>query len=210
MQDTPIDLTGDSKEELSLEEIEKRLPKYIGMGGFDPEEAEEGEVWYFAPSLTQSLTAENMLAYLSGEKTLAELYGLTAPDLYALAEVGCGQFRAGKYHDARKVFELLVSLNPRHAWFRNLLGTAFLRLDMQEQAAIQYQKAIEIDPKMVEPWVNVSELALQQEDWSAAFVSAQHALDIAVDGQSEEAVARAKVIVEALNRARSGEGSATH
>lgn len=211
MNDTPMDLTGGAADEaLSPEEVEKRIPKYIGMGGFDPEQAEPGETWFFAPSLTQTLTVENMQGYLSGEKTLAELYGLTALDLYALAEVGCGMFREAKYHDARQVFELLVALNPRHAWFRNLLGTAFLRLDMQEHAAIQYQKAIEVDPTMVEPWVNVAELAVQQEDWSAAFVAAQHALDIAVEGKSEEAVARAGVIVGALVKARAAQEPASH
>ncbi|MEM6730885.1 MAG: hypothetical protein AAF658_04980 [Myxococcota bacterium] len=203
MSDTPLDLTGGtgSNSELSVEEIEARMPRYMGMGGFDPEQAESGEDWFFAPSLTQTLTAENMEGYLKGEKTLAELYGLTALDMFALAEVGCGYFREAKYHEAHKVFELLVALNPKHAWFRNLLGTTFLRLDMTEAATMQYHKAIEIDPGLVEAWVNVADIAITREEWDAALVAAQHALDIAPAGKNKDAVARAKVIVEHISKA---------
>ena len=208
---TPIDLNQSETEQLSHKELAAKLPKYVGMGGFDPENAEVGENWFFAPSLNQSLTVENMEGYLTGKKTLAELFGLTAIDLYSLAEVGCGYFREAKYHDAKEVFEMLVALNPRHAWFRNLFGTAFLRLDMPDQAAMQYQKAIEYAAKLVEPWVNVAELAILQRDWNAAMIAAQHALEIAEPGKSEEAVARARALVSALSDAkRKSESQADH
>ncbi|MEO1483171.1 MAG: tetratricopeptide repeat protein [Myxococcota bacterium] len=195
MTDTPLDLTGDAEgDELTVENV----PRYAGIEEFDPLKAEDGDVWFSAPSMVQSLSPENVLSYLQGEKTLAEVYGVTMLDLYGVAELGVKFQREAKLQDARKVFELLVALNPKHGWFRNLLGVSFLSFDMPEQAQMQFEKAVELDPGLGEAWANLAELSFRANDLAQAKTQAEQALFAASDGKSEAAAATARALLRTI------------
>lgn len=202
MTDTPLDLTQDSVETDELEI--QMVPRYVGTD-FDSTSAEPDETWFSAPSIVQSLTPDNMLAYLQGDKTLAELFGVTMLDLFGVAKRGMDLQKEAKFHEARKVFELLVSLNPKHGWFRNLLGVNFLSLDMPAEAEMQFAKSVELDPGLAEGWANLAELSYRANDLEAAKAQAERAVFTASAGKSEAAAAVGRAIIRTIESIQAGE-----
>jgi len=49
-----------------------------------------------------------------------------------------------------------IDLNPNDPFSNNSLGMAFFSMNRVEEAMDKYQKAIEIDPKYISPYINLA------------------------------------------------------
>ena len=83
-------------------------------------------------------------------------------------------FMRGDFHGAAREGEATVSLDPKHARARNLVGAARASLGDLSAAREAFAAAIAIDPQDPSPYVNLGRLHLQtgQADAAAAVFSA--------------------------------------
>ena len=202
MNDMPLALTGspEASSDGTLAYVEGEVFARVAPVMQPSDEGSAKEESVVLPSFTESMTVENMRQYMLGEKTAAELLGLTMFHLVDLAEVGVRYFREGKLHDAHEVFKMLVNLNPRYARFRNLLGATFFGLEQFDAAKLQYEKATELDPELFEAWFNLAEIARTQNEWQRCLDFAEKSLTVITSKYSEESRSRAQALVELAGR----------
>lgn len=94
-----------------------------------------------------------------------------APDTEGVAAI-----RDGNYELARSHFEKVVAAEPRNAEAHFYLGVARQNLDASEAAAESYRRAVSINPKLAEAWVNLSALQLDAGDAAGALRVVDEAL----------------------------------
>lgn len=98
--------------------------------------------------------------FLVGDITLAQLEGVTAEEMYSIADTGYDLFEAGKLEDAKKIFEGLACYNPMDAYFHAVLGSIYQREENYEEATKQYRGAVELYPEDISSWTNLGETLL--------------------------------------------------
>ena len=76
--------------------------------------------------------------------------------------MGCELAAAGRYEEARVLFEGLVDGNPKDSASRAALGTVYQKLGRLQDAITEYSAAIERDPRNPVALVNRGELYLRQ------------------------------------------------
>lgn len=103
---------------------------------------------------------EAVAAFLQGDLTLAQLEGLTAHEMYAVADVGRELLSAGNTESARAIFEGLVSFNPHDPYFHLVLGSIEQQSGNFGVAATHYRKAGELYPEEISAWTNLGESLL--------------------------------------------------
>lgn len=108
---------------------------------------------------------EAVKAFILGDITLAQLEGISAEEIYAVADMGYDLFEEGKIEEAKKIFEGLYTYNPMDAYFRTVLGSIYQRQSNFAEAAGHYAAAVELYPEDVTAWTNLGETQLQ---WAAA------------------------------------------
>lgn len=89
---------------------------------------------------------KRLAQFIAGVITLGELEGISKEEQYEMAKLGHQLLRQGKLDDAKKVFDGLVTLDPRDAYFHLALGSIAQRGDDLEEAEQRYGRALEIDP----------------------------------------------------------------
>jgi tetratricopeptide (TPR) repeat protein len=85
-------------------------------------------------------------AFVRGEKTWAELEGMTLLQAREIAEAALELNRAGRKGEARMLFEGLVAGNPRDVAARAALGAIYLDEGRIEDALEELNAALQIDP----------------------------------------------------------------
>lgn len=73
-----------------------------------------------------------------GRVTLKQIVGLSDEELYALASQGYHLFLQGKSEPARVIFEGLVAIDPRNAYYYRALGAIYWRLKEPQKALKQF------------------------------------------------------------------------
>lgn len=118
---------------------------------------------------------------------IAEIKGVTTSDTSAAApkdalkayEAGMAMVKKGKPEAAGKDFEKATSIYPKYAdaWYQ--LGRSQLAAKANDAAVVALKKAMEIDPLLVGPQVQLGVLAGQKKDWaeSARLLDAALELD---------------------------------
>jgi tetratricopeptide (TPR) repeat protein len=96
--------------------------------------------------------------WAKGQVTLKEMLGLNADELFAIANQGYYLFLQGKTESARVLFEGLVAVNPRNAYYYRALGAIYWRLNEPQKAVKQFTYAIRVSPKDVSSYVNRAEV----------------------------------------------------
>jgi len=152
------------------------------------------------PELEDTFTEENIVKFLAGEITFAELQGMTMEEAYNLAEVGFKLFQESKYHDAKTVFEGLVISNPYDAYFHTMLGACYHELDMTDEALAQYAAAIEIDDTALHAYVNRAEILALRGEVKEALDDLEKAVALDPDGK-DPAAERARTLAAAIGQA---------
>ncbi|NNE07855.1 MAG: hypothetical protein HKN20_04755 [Gemmatimonadetes bacterium] len=104
---------------------------------------------------------KSVRGFLIGDLTLAQLEGMTAPDLYSIADIGYDYFEEGRYAIAGRIFRGLVKYNPFDPYFQAMTGASFQRQGQPEQAVPHYMSVIELDPYNLHGWTNLGESHIQ-------------------------------------------------
>lgn len=132
---------------------------------------------------------EALKGFILGDLTLAQLEGISAEDIYAVADMGYDLFEEGKIEDARKIFEGLYTYNPMDPYFHSVLGSIYQRQSQFAEAARHYVSAVQLYPEDVTTWTNLGETQLQ---WAA---------ELQQNGDAERAAEAFTGAVEALTQA---------
>lgn len=103
---------------------------------------------------------EAVKGFLLGDLTLAQLEGLTAENLYAIADLGYDLLEEGKLTEAQKIFEGLNVYNPFDSYFQSALGSIYQKQGKKEDALSRYKSAVELYPEDINSWTNAGELML--------------------------------------------------
>ncbi len=122
-----------------------------------------GRIIRHADSPRPSL-APRLKAFARGQMTWAEVEGMTWDEAKAVAEVGCDLAAAGRFEEARVIFEGLVAGNPKDSASRAALGTVYQKLGRLEEAQAEYSTALELDAKNPVALTNRGELRLRTGD----------------------------------------------
>jgi Flp pilus assembly protein TadD len=144
----------------------------------------------------QSEMVGKLKAFARGELTWAEVEGMTFEEAKAIAQVGCELAAAGRYEEARVLFEGLVAGNPKDSASRAALGTVYQKLGRLEDAIKEYSAAIDRDPRNPVALVNRGELYLRQ-GLRQGFTDVANAVEADPTGVTV-AGRRAKALVKAI------------
>jgi Flp pilus assembly protein TadD len=144
----------------------------------------------------QTETVGKLKAFARGELTWAEVEGMTFEEAKAIAQVGCDLAAAGRYEEARILFEGLVAGNPKDAASRAALGTVYQKLGRLQDAITEYSAALERDPSNPVALVNRGELYLRQGE-RQGFTDVANAVEADPHGDTS-AGRRARALVKAI------------
>jgi Flp pilus assembly protein TadD len=144
----------------------------------------------------QTGTVSKLKAFARGEATWAEVEGMTFEEAKAIAQVGCELAAAGRYEEARILFEGLVEGNPKDAASRAALGTVYQKLGRLQDALTEYSAALERDPRNPVALVNRGELYLRQGQ-RQGFTDVANAVEADPQGETS-AGRRARALVKAI------------
>ena len=103
---------------------------------------------------------KRLRAFLSGVLTLGELEGISRAEQYEMARFGHNYLRQGKLEKAERIFEGLVVLNPRDAYFHLALGAVAQRRGDLEAAERAYSRSIELDARSPHAFAHRGEVRL--------------------------------------------------
>ena len=98
------------------------------------------------------------------------------PVTFAAAEA---VYRDGRYDEAAAMFTSYTAGKPNNAWGQYMLGLAAWKAGDAERSETAFRKALEIDPKHVKSWVNLSRVYLDvgQPDSALDCLDQARALD---------------------------------
>jgi tetratricopeptide (TPR) repeat protein len=89
---------------------------------------------------------------------------------------GVDAIAAGDFAAARTIFEAEVSRAPGNAQAHFYLGVALQNLGQGPESIQSYEKALAIDPKLIEGWVNLAAAQLDAGDAAAALAVVERGL----------------------------------
>jgi Flp pilus assembly protein TadD len=144
----------------------------------------------------QSDTVSKLKAFARGEMTWAEVEGMTFEEAKAIAQVGCELAAAGRFEEARILFEGLVEGNPKDSASRAALGTVYQKLGRLQDAITEDSTALEHDPLNPVALVNRGELYLRQGN-RQGFTDVANAVEADPHGDTS-AGRRARALVKAI------------
>lgn len=137
--------------------------------------------------------------YLEDKVSLAELKGLSKTQLYNLAETGYVKMKYGRPVEAEKVYQTLLVLDHRNAYFHAVMGSIHQKLGRPVEAILEYSRAIQLNTGDVASFVNRGEIYLRHrnyrraaEDFRSAILLDPHARNLWAN--------RARSLVIALQR----------
>ena len=84
-----------------------------------------------------------------------------------------GLFKEGKYKESIDAFSSVLETEPDNADIYNNMGVAYSCLDNFEQAEKFYIKAIELDPELVQAYINLSDLYFKAGDVASSLGTLQ-------------------------------------
>lgn len=145
------------------------------------------------PRLTETFSPDRVEAFVMGEVTLGQLYGITIEEAYSIAEIGYTLLEQGRIKQAQTVFQGLVIGNPYDAYFHTVLGTIYQKKEFTDGAIEEYTIAIGLDPANIEALVNRGELLMQKGNFEQAATDFKRAIELDPDG-TNPSVNRARML----------------
>lgn len=114
-----------------------------------------------------------------GRTSLKKIVGMGEDELYAIANQGYHLFVQGKNEPARVLFEGLVAIDPRNAYYYRALGAIYWRVKEPQLAIRQFTYAIRVAPREISSYVNRAEVYVAQKQFNLARSDLQFALSTA-------------------------------
>ena len=133
-----------------------------------------------------------------GKVSLKQVVGLSEDELYAIASQGYYLFLQGKAEPARVLFEGLVAIDPRNAYYYRALGAIYWRLKESQKAIRQFTYAIRVAPEEISSYINRAEVYVALQQFKPATSDLNFALSKA---QAHEAalVSKARAILAMIS-----------
>ena len=149
-----------------------------------------------APSDAEKrLAAAKELA--EGKITLKELRGYTDDGLRAVARQAIVLFQHGRIEDARALFQGLLAVDPRDAYFARLLGVAECAAGNLEGALAAFDVGIKLDPEESAGYLGRAEVLIAMGQRPKAAEDLKRAIAKRSDARL---TSRAKAILSGLRR----------
>lgn len=124
---------------------------------------------------------------------------VTFAEFCGIGRIGTMFFQLGNKNKARKIFEGLVEMNPESAEAHSALGGVLVSMNAHEQAARHLRKAVEINPQLIAPYVNLAEIYLVEAKFSEAVETLNKAISLDADHKSY-AANRARMLILGINK----------
>ncbi len=135
--------------------------------------------------------------FLLGHITLGELQEVGKEEQYKIAEVGYRFLTEGKLDNAKKIFEGLLALDPRDAYFNTVLASIAQQKGELDEADRLYTRALTINPFSAVAYANRGEVRLMRGNLLDAAKDLKRALE--EDPQArEKATQRARGLVKVV------------
>ncbi|AKF80765.1 hypothetical protein MFUL124B02_15595 [Myxococcus fulvus 124B02] len=132
---------------------------------------------------------------------------LSGPALLERATQGFDLFQEGRFQESLALFEELAGMDGSEAYFQTALGACHLALENLDQAEAYFNRAIELDPSDLTPFVNRGEVHLRQGKVMEAARDFNHAVSLDPEGKdplSDRARKLAAAALESVEAAQSG------
>ena len=114
-----------------------------------------------------------------GQVSLKQMIGMSDEELYAIANQGYHLFVQGKNDPARVLFEGLVAIDPRNAYYYRALGAIYWRIKEPQLAVRQFTYAIRVAPREISSYINRAEVYVAQRQFKLARSDLQFSLSTA-------------------------------
>ncbi len=82
------------------------------------------------------------------------------------------------WHDSIRLWSHVIRFNPTNALAHDLRGTAYVETGQTEKAAMDFQEAISINPKLITAYLNLASIQYIQKDYESSLENAGRALMI--------------------------------
>ena len=111
-------------------------------------------------------------------------------------------YNSGKYDEAVQIYDDLLKRNPNDANLHFLKGAAKEKLLKKQEALLEYQTAVELDPKLERAWQQIGFILTDRMDYNNAENAFRRALDINPNsGASWEGLAQTYRIMQNMEKA---------
>jgi tetratricopeptide (TPR) repeat protein len=129
----------------------------------------------FGSSVDVGAIVIDRLAKIDGKALSAALYKVPK-DARSAYQKGLEAEKNGKLSEASQDFEKAVKIYPKYAsaWFR--LGTVLQKQNENDAARVAYTQAVKVDNKFLPPYLSLSFLACEAQDWTEVLNLTGHIL----------------------------------
>ena len=141
-------------------------------------------------------TPERQKLLQKGELTLKDYHAISGPEMLQMALIGFRMYENGKYSEAETIFNGLIALDPREAYYYTALGAVYLAQDEFERAKHNFDTALVFNPKELAAYVNRGEVHLRMGNVMEAATDFKSAVDLDPSGK-DPLVIRARVLAAA-------------
>ncbi|MDO8526336.1 MAG: hypothetical protein Q7T03_01455 [Deltaproteobacteria bacterium] len=142
---------------------------------------------------------DKFYALLNDKASLAELKGIKREHLYQLADSGFIKLKHGRFDEAEKLFQALILLDHRNAYFHASMGAVHQKKMKPVEAILEYSIALSIDAKDITSLVNRGEIYLRHKNFRKAAEDFRSAILLDMSGRNLWAN-RARSLVIAIKR----------
>lgn len=117
-------------------------------------------------------------------------------DLAALQDLAVAQFQTGRYEEAAATYERMLAIQE-NAFVRNNYANVLRDWGKTDEAEKQYRKAIDLDPTLTFPYVNLASVLSKQDDIAGAIA----VLESGIKKVSDEDKESFESLIERLKKA---------
>ncbi|QSQ16754.1 tetratricopeptide repeat protein [Myxococcus landrumensis] len=135
---------------------------------------------------------------------------LSGPELLERATQGFDLFQDGRFQESLAIFEQLASMDASEAYFQTALGACHLALENLDQAEAHFNRAIELDPSDLTPFVNRGEVHLRQGKVMEAAQDFNHAVSLDPEGKDPLSARARMLAAAALESVEEAQGASEH
>lgn len=150
------------------------------------------------PARRKHLT-EVLMDFLEDKVSLAELKGISRENLFRLAEAGFTKFKHGRMQEAEKIYQGLILLDHRNAYFHAVMGAIHQKRGRPIEAIVEYGQAIRLNKADISAYVNRGEIYLRHKNYRKAAEDFRSAILMDREGRNLWAN-RARSLVIAIRR----------
>jgi tetratricopeptide (TPR) repeat protein len=134
--------------------------------------------------------------WANGELNLQQLMALSGPEMLQMAIIGFRMYEQGKFSEAKTIFQGLVSLDPKEAYYLTALGAVYLAEDELDESLVYLDRSIAVNPKELAAFVNRGEVNLRLGKVLEAAQDFMKAVELDPTGK-DPLTTRAKVLAAA-------------